>query len=171
MIAEANLRSIMNAYQEIDGIPCGASRFLLTDLLRDELGFTGTVVTDYYTITSLHNYHNIAADRREAARLGLEAGLDVELPQLDVFGEPLKEAVESGEVTIELVDRAVRRVLRAKYELGLFEYPSVERARPLRYSTHPPIVRWRARSRANRSSCSRTNAASCRSIPASSASR
>ncbi|MFI5351872.1 MAG: glycoside hydrolase family 3 N-terminal domain-containing protein [Candidatus Binatales bacterium] len=126
MIAEANLRSIMNAYQEIDGVPCGASRFLLSDLLRDELGFTGTVVTDYYTIPSLHNYHNIAADRREAARLGLEAGLDVELPQLDVFGEPLKEAVASGEVTIELIDRAVRRVLRAKYELGLFENPYVD---------------------------------------------
>jgi beta-glucosidase len=126
MIAEANLRSIMNAYQEIDGVPCGASRFLLNDLLRDELGFTGTVVTDYYTIPSLHNYHNIAADRREAAKLGLEAGLDVELPQLDVFGEPLREAIESGEVTIELVDRAVRRVLRAKYELGLFENPYVD---------------------------------------------
>ncbi len=126
MIAEASLRSIMNAYQEIDGVPCGASRFLLSDLLRDVLGFTGTVVSDYYTLPSLHNYHNIAADRREAAKLGLEAGLDVELPQLDVFGAPLKEAVESGEAPIELIDRAVRRVLRAKYELGLFEKPYVD---------------------------------------------
>ncbi len=126
MIGEANVRSIMNGYQEIDGVPCGASRYLLNDLLREQLGFTGTVVTDYYTLPSLHNYHNIAADRGEAAKLGLEAGLDVELPQLDLFGAPLKEAVESGAVKIELIDRAVRRVLRAKYELGLFENPYVD---------------------------------------------
>ncbi len=126
MIAEANLRSIMNGYHEIDGVPCGASRYLLSDVLRDELGFTGTVVTDYFTLQALHNYHNIAATPREAAKLGLEAGLDVELPQLDVFGAPLREAVEAGQVPIEMVDRSVRRVLRAKFELGLFENPYVD---------------------------------------------
>lgn len=126
MISEANLRSVMNAYQEIDGVPCGASTYLLDDILRGELGFTGTVVSDYFTLPSLHNYHNIAANPREAAKLGITAGIDVELPQLDVFGGPLREAVEAGEVSIELVDRAVRRVLRAKFELGLFEHPYVE---------------------------------------------
>jgi beta-glucosidase len=126
MIAEANLRSVMNAYQEIDGVPCGASKYLLDDILRGELGFTGTVVSDYFTLPSLHDYHNIAAGPREAARLGLTAGIDVELPQLDVFGAPLREAIDAGEVSIELVDRAVRRVLRAKFELGLFEHPYVD---------------------------------------------
>jgi beta-glucosidase len=126
MIAEANLRSIMNAYQEIDGVPCGASTYLLDEILRGELGFTGTVVSDYFTLPSLHNYHNIAANPREAARLGLTAGIDVELPQLDVFGAPLHEAIDAGEVSIELVHRAVRRVLRAKFELGLFEHPFVD---------------------------------------------
>ncbi len=126
MIAKANLRSVMNAYQEIDGIPCGASTQLLNDILRGELGFTGTVVSDYFTLASLHNYHNIAANPREAAKLGLTAGIDVELPQLDVFGAPLREAIDAGEVSIELVDRAVRRVLRAKFELGLFEHPYVD---------------------------------------------
>ena len=126
MIAEANLRSVMNAYQEIDGVPCGASTYLLDEILRGELGFTGTVVSDYFTLPSLHNYHNIAATPREAAKLGLVAGIDVELPQLDVFGAPLREAIDAGEVSMELVDRAVRRVLRAKFELGLFEHPYVE---------------------------------------------
>jgi len=128
MIGEANLRSIMNAYQEIDGIPCGASTYLLNDLLRGGLRFTGTVVSDYFTLPALHGYHNIAASPRAAAKLGLEAGLDVELPQLDVYGAPLKEAIAAGEVPMELVDRAVRRVLRAKFELGLFENPYVDAA-------------------------------------------
>lgn len=128
MIAEANLRSVMNAYQEIDGVPCGASKYLLDDLLRGELGFTGTVVSDYFTLPSLHNYHNIATNPREAAKLGLAAGVDVELPQLEVFGAPLREAIDAGEVAIDLVDRAVRRVLRAKFELGLFEHPYVDAA-------------------------------------------
>jgi beta-glucosidase len=74
----------------------------------------------------LHNYHSIAANPREAAKLGLTAGIDVELPQLEVFGAPLREAFEAGEVSIELINRTVRRVLRAKFELGLFEHPYVE---------------------------------------------
>ncbi len=126
MITEANLRSVMNAYQEIDGVPCGASAYLLDEILRGELGFTGSVVSDYYTLPALHNCHNIAATPREAARLGLSAGLDVELPHLDVYGAPLREAIDAGEVSIELVDRSVRRVLRAKFELGLFEHPYVD---------------------------------------------
>ena len=126
MIGEANLRSIMNAYQEIDGVPCGASVYLLNDLLRGELRFTGTVVSDYFTLPALHGYHNIAANPREAAKLGLQAGLDVELPQLDVYGAPLKEAIAAGEIPAELIDRAVGRVLRAKFELGLFENPYVD---------------------------------------------
>ncbi|HVN27755.1 MAG TPA: glycoside hydrolase family 3 N-terminal domain-containing protein [Candidatus Binataceae bacterium] len=126
MIAEANLRSVMNGYQEIDGIPCGASTYLLNDILRGELGFSGTVVSDYETLPALHNYHNIAANPREAAKLGLTAGIDVELPQLEVFGKPLREALDAREVSIELVNRAVRRILRAKFELGLFEHPYVD---------------------------------------------
>jgi beta-glucosidase len=128
-IREAGLASVMNGYHELDGVPCGASRALLTDLLRGELGFDGVVVADYFTVDCLRGYHRIAADKGEAARLALEAGLDVELPALDCFGEPLREAVEKGLVPIELVDEAARRLLRVKLRLGLLESPYVDEGR------------------------------------------
>jgi beta-glucosidase len=124
-IREAGLASIMNAYQEIDGIPCGASRWLLDDLLRGELGFHGVVVADYYTVLCLMTYHRIAADKSEAGARALEAGLDVELPQLDCFGEPLAEAVAKGRIDMAQIDRSVARMLRMKFDLGLFEEATV----------------------------------------------
>jgi beta-glucosidase len=126
VIREAQLASIMNAYSEIDGIPLGSSKELLVDLLRGELGFDGVVVTDYFTIATLHQYHRIAHDESEAARFGLEAGLDVELPALHCYGEPLRHAIEAGHIDIALVDTAVRRLLRMKFQLGLFERPYVD---------------------------------------------
>jgi beta-glucosidase len=128
-IREAGLASVMNAYNEIDGLPCGGAAEILDALLRAELGFEGVVVADYYAVTLLASFHNVAGDSGEAARMALEAGLDVELPQLDCYGEPLKRQIESGAVREELVDRAVRRLLRLKLELGLFERPFVDAGR------------------------------------------
>ncbi len=128
-IREADLGSVMNGYQEIDGIPCGASKWLLDDLLRGELGFEGTVVADYFTVVCLLTYHKVAADKAEAGARCLEAGLDVELPTVDCYGAPLIEAVQAGRVDEALVDRAVRRVLRQKFQLGLFESPFVDAGR------------------------------------------
>jgi beta-glucosidase len=125
-ILEAGLASVMNAYHEIDGVPCGASPELLDDLLRGTLGFEGVVVADYYTVPMLATYHRVAADKAEAAARALEAGLDVELPETDCYGEPLREAVASGRVPEALVDRAVGRVLAQKLRLGLFEEPYVD---------------------------------------------
>ncbi|MBK8027565.1 MAG: glycoside hydrolase family 3 C-terminal domain-containing protein [Chloroflexi bacterium] len=125
-VRDAGLASIMNGYHEIDGIPCGSSEMLLTDILREEWGFDGTVVSDYFAVTQLYEYHHIARDKSEAARLALEAGLDVELPGMDSFGAPLRAAVEAGRVPMELVDRAVLRLLRQKFTLGLFENPFVD---------------------------------------------
>jgi len=125
-IKSAGLASMMNSYAEIDGVPLGASRELLNDLLRGPLGFDGVVVSDYFTITTLANYHHVAADEGEAARLALEAGMDVELPALHCYGEPLKRAIEAGKVDAALVDTAVRRLLRMKFQLGLFEQPYVD---------------------------------------------
>jgi beta-glucosidase len=125
-IRDAGLASIMNSYSSVDGLPCAGSPAILTGLLRDELGFTGTVVADYRAVVQLHRYHRTAADRAEAAVQALNAGLDVELPAGDCFGEPLSGAVERGEIDVAVIDRAVRRVLTQKIALGLFERPYVD---------------------------------------------
>ncbi|MFE9188185.1 glycoside hydrolase family 3 N-terminal domain-containing protein [Micromonospora sp. NPDC007208] len=114
-------RSVMNSYAEIDGLPVAADRGLLTGLLRAEWGFTGTVVADYFAVRFLQTLHRVAEDSADAARLALRAGIDVELPTVDAFGEPLVEAVRRGEVDEALVDCALRRVLIQKIELGLLD--------------------------------------------------
>src|SRR3954469_9807526 len=125
-ISEAGLATVMNSYASVDGLPCGGSKAILDDLLRGELEFTGAVVADYGTTGLLMTHHRVAATKGEAARRALEAGLDMELPQLDCYGAPLRELVESGEVDVALVDRSVRRVLALKDALGLFENPYVD---------------------------------------------
>jgi len=125
-IKDAGLASIMNAYSEIDGIPLGASTELLNDLLRGALGFDGLVVSDYFTIPTLLSYHHIARDEAEAAHWALAAGIDVELPALHCYGQPLRAAIEDGSPDAARVDAAVRRVLRMKMQLGLFENPYVD---------------------------------------------
>nr|WTA64910.1 glycoside hydrolase family 3 C-terminal domain-containing protein [Micromonospora sp. NBC_00855] len=114
-------RSVMNSYAEIDGLPVAADRGLLTGLLRDEWGFTGTVVADYFAVRFLQTLHRVAGDAADAARLALRAGIDVELPTVDAFGAPLVEAARRGEVDEALIDCAVRRVLIQKIELGLLD--------------------------------------------------
>jgi beta-glucosidase len=127
-IKEAGLASIMNAYHELDGIPCGGSNELLTEILRNQLGFDGIVVSDYMTVNMLATYHHVAKDKGEAAVLALEAGIDIELPSTDCYGQPLLQAIESGTVSESLIDEAVRRVLKMKFLVGLFEnsYVAVE---------------------------------------------
>jgi len=118
--------SVMSAYHEIDGIPCSASTVLLTDILRTEWGFEGTVVSDYFAVDNLQSYHRVAADKANAARLALTAGVDVELPRLDCCAQPLKEQIEKGLVLKTLLHRAVSRILRQKFTMGLFENPYVK---------------------------------------------
>ncbi|WP_223694855.1 glycoside hydrolase family 3 N-terminal domain-containing protein [Leifsonia poae] len=124
-IREAGLGSIMNSYSTVDGIPVGANRPVLDHLLRDELGFTGTVVSDYGTIANLFDRQGVAKDLKDAGRLALEAGLDVELPDAKGYGATLVQAVREGLVPEGLVDRSVLRVLRDKFALGLFDDPYV----------------------------------------------
>jgi beta-glucosidase len=126
VVRDAGVRAVMNAYNELDGVPLAADRTLLTEVLRDEWGFEGCVVSDYFSIRQLADYHHLAADAEEAAVLALEAGLDVELPGTDCYGEPLLRAVRAGRVREAAVDAAVARVLTAKFELGLFERPYVD---------------------------------------------
>ncbi|HEX6553209.1 MAG TPA: glycoside hydrolase family 3 N-terminal domain-containing protein [Ktedonobacteraceae bacterium] len=126
VIRSAGLATIMNSYASVDGLPCAGSPAILTGLLRDELGFAGVVVADYASVLMLKEYHRVAATPGEAARLALLAGLDMELPVADCYGAPLTAEVEAGRVPLEIVDTAVRRVLRLKFQLGLFERPYVD---------------------------------------------
>jgi len=122
----AKVESVMNAYHDADGVPCAASRELLTKILREEWGFRGIVVSDYWAIKMLHTFHYTAADKKEAGKQALEAGIDVELPNTECYGEPLLQAVQEGLVSESTVDQTVSRVLRAKIILGLLENPYVQ---------------------------------------------
>ncbi|WP_405466643.1 glycoside hydrolase family 3 C-terminal domain-containing protein [Streptomyces jietaisiensis] len=120
-IREGGVRSVMNAYTDIDGVPSAADEELLTGLLRDTWGFEGTVVADYFAIAFLKTLHGLAGDWAEAAGAALRAGVDVELPNVKTYGAPLLDAVADGRVPEALVDRAVRRVLSQKAALGLLD--------------------------------------------------
>ena len=119
----AGALSIMAAYNSLDGIPCSSNRWLLTEVLKEEWGFEGFVVSDYNSVTGILYKHCVAETKEEAAKLAIEAGLDVELPRVDIYGEPLLKAVKEGLVSEDIIDEAVRRVLRAKFLIGLFDNP------------------------------------------------
>ncbi|MEW5717003.1 MAG: glycoside hydrolase family 3 N-terminal domain-containing protein [Chloroflexota bacterium] len=131
VIREARLAAMMNAYSELDGVVVAASRAILTDLLRGELGFDGIVVSDYSAVIMLNNFHSIAPDKSGAACLALNAGIDVELPHTDCYGQPLLDALHAGQISEALIDVSVGRVLQKKFELGLFENPYVDVGRAL----------------------------------------
>ena len=154
-IRDGGLASVMNSYSSIDGLPCAGSAGILTRLLRDELGFDGVVVADYFAIGLLEVAHRTAGSKRDAARQALQAGLDLELPALDCYRE-LAALVTSGELSETLLDRSVRRVLRQKLQLGLFEHPYVDAdAAPHVYDTADQ--RALARTVAARACCLLTN--------------
>ncbi|MCP4753276.1 MAG: hypothetical protein GY866_20490 [Proteobacteria bacterium] len=125
-VKEGGALSIMNAYQEFDGEAPAASRWLLTEILREAWGFDGFVVADYSAITFLHHFHHVAADRKEASAKALTAGLDIELPNPVDYPEGLKEALENNLIAESDIDSAVSRILTLKFRLGLFENPYVD---------------------------------------------
>ncbi|MFE2133215.1 glycoside hydrolase family 3 protein, partial [Streptomyces sp. NPDC059466] len=120
-LREGGARSVMAAYNETDGVPASADARLLTELLRERWGFTGTVVADYFGVGFLQTLHRVAGNPAEAAHAALEAGVDVELPTVNCYGKPLVDAVRGGSTPESLVDRAARRVLLQKCELGLLD--------------------------------------------------
>jgi beta-glucosidase len=125
-ICDANIGSIMNSYPEIDEEVVAASRKFLTELLRDQLGFKGLIVSDYEAVSMLKTYHHIVTDFTEAAVKSIQAGIEVELPTNECFTEALIQEVEKGKLEMNLVDHAVASHLTKKFELGLFENPYVE---------------------------------------------
>lgn len=124
-VKEAKIASIMPAYHEIDGVPCHGSSKLLKDILREEWGFEGLVVSDYFAINMLYEYHKLRPDKILAAKKALESGVDIELPSADCYGLPLKIAVQQGLLSGEIIDKVVARILTYKFKLGLFENPYV----------------------------------------------
>ncbi len=130
---DAGALSVMTAYHTIDGIPCTADRHLLTDVLRDEWGFGGLVVSDLFSIDVMHNTLHTVATPLDAAIAALQAGVDVDLGG-NCYAQ-LPQALDEGRITMDDIDRAVRRVLRQKFELGLFEHPYVD-ARSARTTVH-----------------------------------
>jgi beta-xylosidase len=124
VVRDARPRSVMNAYTDLDGVPTAADRELLTGVLRETWGFEGTVVADYFSVAFLETLHGTAGDLGDAAAAALEAGIDVELPTVHAFGEPLVRAVADGRIDEAVIDRALLRVLIQKVELGLFDDPA-----------------------------------------------
>ena len=123
VVREAKAEGIMPAYSEWDGEPIHASRRLLTGLLREKWGFEGQVVSDYGAVKMLTTFQRVAPDGLTAGKMALYAGVDVEAPNMYGFGFELEEAVRKGELDEEYVNIAVRRVLKHKFEKGLFENP------------------------------------------------
>jgi beta-xylosidase len=121
-VKQANAGSVMPAYHDIDNEPCHSSRFLLTEVLRDQWGFDGLVVADYAGINLLYAHHAVAKNKAEAAALAFNAGLDIELPGFEC-AEHLQEAIERSEISEEKINEIVARVLTEKFRLGLFENP------------------------------------------------
>lgn len=124
-VKEAGVKSLMAAYNSVDGIPCSANRWLLTDVLRNEWGFDGFVVSDWSAVSHAYGHLRIAPTQLEAAALCAKAGMDVELPRIKSYVK-LGEMVKQGKITKEEIDTNVRHILRVKFQMGLFEHPYVD---------------------------------------------
>lgn len=118
---DAGAGSVMSSFNELSGLPATANPFILRTILRDELNWPGVVLSDYEAVRELIP-HGLAADMKDAARLSILAGLDIEMVS-DGYTQYMEELVAAGDVPLEIIDEAVRRVLRLKVGLGLFEHP------------------------------------------------
>ena len=126
VVREGKIGAVMASYNEINGVPSHVNRWLLKDLLREEWGFEGFVISDGWGVDDLYRLHFVAADESEAAEKSFSSGVDVELGRCF---RHLEQAVEAGKISEEVLDAAVARVLRVKFQLGLFENPFVDEDR------------------------------------------
>ncbi len=124
-ITEAGALSVMPAYNELDGIPCHANKWLLTDLLRNEWNFQGYVVSDYGGVVQLSGFHPLALNKTEAGKIAMFAGVDMELDNPDCFSTRL-ESIKGDKKLQKTLDKSVRRILAVKFKLGLFDDPFVD---------------------------------------------
>ncbi len=127
-VEEAGISAIMPSYNELDGIPAHINTFLLQDVLREEWGFEGFVFSDYEGISMLEYFQKVASSKKDAALQSFLAGVDLEAPSDECY-RYLSTLVREGTLDEEHINRSVRRILRAKFEAGLFENPYVDEAR------------------------------------------
>lgn len=118
---DAGARAVMPAFNDLNGVPCTVNDWLLRAVLRDEWGFEGVTVSDANAIAECVN-HGVAEDRQDAAKLALQAGIDIDMTS-NAYSENLRGLIEAGEVAEALLDEAVQRILKLKFELGLFDQP------------------------------------------------
>ncbi len=137
-VTESRLRGIMPCYNSVNGKPASASKSLLTGLLREEMGFDGVAVSDYSAVSNVHCLQRLYETARETGLACMEAGMDVELPQCYGYNEELKQWFADGRADIGILDRAVYRVLCAKFRMGLFENPFPLGGDALRGEYHKP---------------------------------
>ncbi|HEX2395052.1 MAG TPA: glycoside hydrolase family 3 N-terminal domain-containing protein [Bacteroidales bacterium] len=128
--------SVMPSYNEVDGVPSHANKWLIHDLLRNEWKFNGMVVSDYYGVDQLLHKHNVVKDEKEAASTAFNAGIQYELPQGNYY-KLLPKLVKEKKVKQADIDKAVSQVLRLKFELGLFENPFVNWDEAVKVSKNP----------------------------------
>lgn len=122
-IAQSGLKGVMPCYNSIDGEPASVSGHLLTEILREQMGFDGLCISDYGGISNAHEVQHIGETMAETGLLAMEAGMDMEMPKAIGYSDGLKEKFRSGEADIDILDRTVLRVLEAKFRMGLFEHP------------------------------------------------
>jgi beta-glucosidase len=118
---QAGVGSVMSAFEDLNGEPASGSRYLLTDLLKEELGFNGFVISDWASVAELI-HHRVAANEREAAQIAFDAGVDMEMVT-ECYAHHLADLVMEGIISMERLDDAVRRILTQKFQLGLFDHP------------------------------------------------
>jgi len=123
VIKEGGASTIMSSYNSVNGVAASANHWLLTDILRKEYGFKGWVASDYGAVSGILFSHRNTANPKETAAAALNAGMESEWPDVYIWGEGLDDAVKEGLITRKTVDEAVRRVLRIKFKLGMFEDP------------------------------------------------
>ncbi|HEY0435767.1 MAG TPA: glycoside hydrolase family 3 protein, partial [Phenylobacterium sp.] len=133
------VRAVMPSYNEIDGVPSHANHWLLTEVLRGEWGFKGAVTSDYFAIRELRDRHKMVPNLDDAAVTALNAGVDVELPDGEAYSR-LPQLAQAGRVSVAQIDAAVRRILRIKFEGGLFENPYADAANADRATAAPDAI-------------------------------
>ena len=138
-VREAGARIVMPSYNEIDGIPSHANRWMLNDVLRQEWGFQGAVLSDYFAIREMMTRHRMYDNLKDAAVAAMNAGVDIETPDGEAYLH-LPELVREGRVSMEQIDAAVRRILWLKFAAGLFENPYVDAAAAERLTATPDAI-------------------------------